>query len=196
MKLPGMLNAAIRECPVFGGKVKSFDAEAVETMPGVKKVVAVGDTAVAVVADTWWQAKTALDALPIEWDEGPNAGRLQRADRGHADAKAWTPQEAFIGNQAGDVKAALAKAGVKRVEAVYSYPYQHHATMEPMNATARLDQRPLRGLDARPRTPRPRLPPHRPPPVCRSRNATSTASSGRRVRPARPPATTMSARPS
>src|SRR5207237_9666687 len=72
VKLPGMLNAAIKDCPVFGGKVKGFDAAKVTGMKGVKKVVKVGDTAVAVVADTWWQAKTALDALPIEWDEGPN----------------------------------------------------------------------------------------------------------------------------
>ncbi|MBV8505130.1 MAG: xanthine dehydrogenase family protein molybdopterin-binding subunit, partial [Alphaproteobacteria bacterium] len=73
VKLPGMLNAAIRDCPVFGGKVKSFDAGKVAGMAGVRKVVPVGDTAVAVVADTWWQAKTALDALPIVWDEGENA---------------------------------------------------------------------------------------------------------------------------
>ena len=73
VKLPGMLNAAIKDCPVFGGKVKSFDAAKVAGMKGVKKVVPVGDTGVAVVADTWWQAKTALDALPIVWDEGPNA---------------------------------------------------------------------------------------------------------------------------
>ena len=68
-----MLNAAIKDCPVFGGKIKSFDAGRVTSMKGVKKVVPVGDSAVAVVADTWWQAKTALDQLPIEWDEGPNA---------------------------------------------------------------------------------------------------------------------------
>ena len=68
-----MLNAAIRDCPVFGGKVKSFDAAKVASMPGVKKVVQVGESGVAVVADTWWQAKTALDALPIVWDEGENA---------------------------------------------------------------------------------------------------------------------------
>src|SRR6187431_2635235 len=72
-KLPGMLNASIIECPVFGGKVKSYDAAKVAGMKGVKQVVQVGDSAVAVVADTWWQAKTALDALPIVWDEGPNA---------------------------------------------------------------------------------------------------------------------------
>src|SRR4029077_9973507 len=72
LKLPGMLNAAIMECPVLGGKVKSFDTANVAKMSGVKKVVGVGDTAVAVVADTWWHAKKALDALPIVWDEGPN----------------------------------------------------------------------------------------------------------------------------
>src|SRR5499426_3048901 len=73
LKMPGMLNAAIKDCPVFGGKVKSFEADKAKAMPGVRHVLKVGDTAVAVVADTWWQAKTALDALPIVWDEGPNA---------------------------------------------------------------------------------------------------------------------------
>src|SRR5712691_1109064 len=73
LKLPGMLNAAIKDCPVFGGKVKSFEADKVKGMPGVKHVLQVGDSAVTVVADTWWHAKTALDALPIVWDEGPNA---------------------------------------------------------------------------------------------------------------------------
>ncbi len=64
VKLPGMLNAAIKDCPVFGGKLKSFDETKVTDMKGVKKVVKVGDSAVAVVADTWWHAKTALEALP------------------------------------------------------------------------------------------------------------------------------------
>ena len=73
LKLPGMLVANIRECPVFGGKVKSFDAAKAQAMPGVRKVVQVGDSAVAVVADTFWQAKTALDNVAIVWDEGPNA---------------------------------------------------------------------------------------------------------------------------
>ena len=73
MKLPGMLCAAIKACPVFGGTVRSFDAAKIGGMKGVKKAVQVGDSAVAVVAETWWQAKTALEALPIEWDEGTNA---------------------------------------------------------------------------------------------------------------------------
>src|SRR4029077_18029077 len=79
VKLPGMLNAAIKACPVFGGKVKSFDAAKVASMKGVKKVVQVGDNAVAVVADTWWHAKTALAQVPIVWDEGTNA-KVQQAD--------------------------------------------------------------------------------------------------------------------
>ena len=73
LTLPNMLNAAIIDCPVFGGKVKSVDSAAAEKMPGVKKVVRVGDFAVAVVADTWWQAKTALDKVKIDWDGGANA---------------------------------------------------------------------------------------------------------------------------
>jgi len=134
LTLPGMLNASIKACPVFTGKVKSFDAAKVQGMPGVKHVVQVGDNAVAVVADTWWRAKTALDALPIVWDEGPNA------DLSSEGIAAWLKEgldakEAFVGNQAGDAKGALEKAA-KKVEAVYSYPYQNHATMEPMNATA------------------------------------------------------------
>jgi isoquinoline 1-oxidoreductase beta subunit len=135
LKMPGMLNAAIMECPVFGGKIKSFDAAKVASRKGVKKVLQVGDSAVAVVADTWWQAKTALDALPIVWDEGPNA-KVSSASIADINKAALDADQAFVGNQAGDAKAALAGAA-KKIEAVYSYPYQNHAPMEPMNATAR-----------------------------------------------------------
>jgi isoquinoline 1-oxidoreductase subunit beta len=131
---PGTLNAAIRACPVFGGKLKSFEAAKVESMPGVKKMVPVGDNAVAVVADTWWRAKTALDALPIQWDEGSNAA-LSSETIAAMLVEGLDAQQAFVGNQAGDVKAAIAGA-TKKIEAAYGYPYQHHATMEPMNATA------------------------------------------------------------
>jgi isoquinoline 1-oxidoreductase beta subunit len=134
VKLPGMLNAAIRDCPVFGGKVKSFDAGKVAGMAGVRKVVPVGDSAIAVVADTWWQAKTALDALPIVWDEGENA-KVSSASIAEWLKAGLDAEEAFVGNQNGDAKAALA-GSAKKVDAVYSYPYQNHATMEPMNATA------------------------------------------------------------
>src|ERR1700730_11073084 len=129
-----MLNAAIKDCPVFGGKVKSFDAAKVEKMPGVKKVLPVGDSAVAVVADTWWQAKTARGALPIVWDEGPNA-KLSSASIAETLKAGLDASDAFVGNQNGDAKDAIAKAA-KKVEAVYAYPYQNHAPMEPMNATA------------------------------------------------------------
>jgi isoquinoline 1-oxidoreductase beta subunit len=135
LKLPGMLNASIKDCPVFGGKVKSFDPAKVQGMPGVKKVVQVGDSAVAVVADTWWRAKTALDALPIVWDEGPNAKLSSDGIAEWLKAGLDASDGVFVGNQGGDAKGALATAA-KKVEAVYSYPYQNHAPMEPMNATA------------------------------------------------------------
>ena len=135
LKLPGMLNAAIKDCPVFGGKVKSFEAAKVTGMPGVRHVLQVGDSGVAVVADTWWQAKTALDALPIVWDERENAkvSSAQIADMLKAGLDA---EQAFVGNKNGDAKAAIAGAA-KKVEAVYAYPFQNHAPMEVMNATAR-----------------------------------------------------------
>jgi isoquinoline 1-oxidoreductase beta subunit len=134
IRMPGMLCAAVKESPVFGGKLKSFDAAKVANMPGVRKVVRSGDAAVAVVADTWWQAKTALEALPIEWDEGPNAkvSSATIADQLKAGLDAETN---FVGNKQGDAKAAIAGAA-KKIEAVYSYPFQNHAAMEPMNATA------------------------------------------------------------
>ncbi len=135
LKLPGLVNAAIKDCPVFGGKVKSFDAAKVAAMPGVKKVVAVGDSAIAVVADTWWHAKKALDALPIEWALGANAA-VQDATVRATLREGLAAEQAAVGNSNGDARAALAGAA-RRIEAVYSYPHQNHATMEPMNATAR-----------------------------------------------------------
>ena len=135
VKLPGMLSAAIKDCPVFGGKVKSYDEAGAMAKKGVKKVVKVDDSAVAVVADTWWHAKSALDAMKIEWDNGPNE-KVSSASIAKWLEEGLDPnQPAFVGNQNGDVKAALAGAA-KKVEATYAYPYQNHACMEPMNATA------------------------------------------------------------
>jgi isoquinoline 1-oxidoreductase subunit beta len=135
VKLPGMLNAAIKACPVFGGKLKSYDEAKVASMKGVKKVVKVGDNAVAVIADTWWHAKSALDALPIVWDEGENAKVSSASIAKWLDEGLDDSQTAFVGNQSGDAKAAIAGAA-KKIEAVYNYPYQNHATLEPLNATA------------------------------------------------------------
>ncbi len=134
MKLPGMLLAAIKACPVFGDKIKSFDASKVTGMPGVKKVVQVDDNAVAVIADTWWRAKTALEALPIEWENGPNA-KVSSDTIASVLREGLGAKQAFVGNEKGDAAKAI-EGATKKIEAIYSYPYQNHATMEPMNATA------------------------------------------------------------
>ena len=134
IKLPGMVVAAIKESPVWGGKVKSFDASKVTGKPGIKGVVQVGDNGVAVIGNTFYQAKTALADLPIEWDQGDNV-KVSSATIAAALKEGLDAEAAFVGNKKGDAKAALASAA-KRVEAVYTYPFQAHATMEPMNATA------------------------------------------------------------
>ena len=136
VKLPGMLCAAIKDSPVYGGKVASFDESKIAGMPGVKKVVKVKDTGVAVVADTWWRAKKALDALPIVWDEGENASKSSAtiADmlREGLEATATNGER-----KNGDALKAIAEAP-KKVEAVYSTPFLSHATMEMMNCTVKL----------------------------------------------------------
>jgi isoquinoline 1-oxidoreductase beta subunit len=126
LKLPGMLCAAIKDTPVFGGKLVSFDADKLQGMPG--------ESAVAVVAERWWQAKTALDALPATWDGGANA-TVSSATISEFLNTGLDAEQAFVGNENGNAKQAIANAA-KKVEAVYSYPYQNHATMEPMNTTA------------------------------------------------------------
>jgi isoquinoline 1-oxidoreductase beta subunit len=136
VKLPGMLNAAIKDAPVFGSKVVSFDEAKVAKMPGVKKVIKVKETAVAVVADTWWHAKTALDALPITWDEGDNAKVSSRTIDQHI-RSGLTATENNGERKSGDALGAIAGAA-KKVEATYSTPFLSHACMEMMNATVKL----------------------------------------------------------
>jgi isoquinoline 1-oxidoreductase beta subunit len=136
LKLPGMLCAAVKDCPVFGGKLKSYDESKIAGMPGVKKVVRVKDTGVAVVADTWWRAKKALEALPIVWDEGPNASQSSAtiADM----LKDGLTATATNGErQNGDALKAIDEAA-RKVDAVYSTPFLAHATMEMMNCTVKL----------------------------------------------------------
>ncbi|MBC7728132.1 MAG: xanthine dehydrogenase family protein molybdopterin-binding subunit, partial [Microbacteriaceae bacterium] len=135
LKLPGLLNAAIRDCPIIGGKLKRFDAAPVLLMLGVKQVVPVGDSAVAVVADTWWRAKKAVDALLIEWDEGPHA-QLSSADIDALLKAGLDAPEGLVGSEVGKARDSLAGAA-RTLEAVYTYPYQNHACMEVMNATAK-----------------------------------------------------------
>jgi isoquinoline 1-oxidoreductase beta subunit len=136
VQVPGMLCAAIKDCPVFGGKVKSFDAAKVTGMPGVRKVMTVKDTAVAVVADTWWRAKSALDALPIVWDEGAGATQSDATIAAHL-KEGLTAKETNGTRQNGDALKAIESAA-KKVEAVYSTPFLAHACMEPMNATVKI----------------------------------------------------------
>jgi isoquinoline 1-oxidoreductase beta subunit len=136
VKLPGMLCAAIKACPVYGGKVTSYDESKIAGRPGFNRVVKVKDTAVAVVADTWWQAKSALEALPIVWDEGPNASASSATIAEHL-KDGFAAATTNGGRQHGDPVKAIAEAA-KKVEAVYATPFLAHATMEPMNATVRL----------------------------------------------------------
>ncbi len=138
IQLDGMLNASIRQSPKIGATVKSFDAAAIENMPGVKKVVALddpfsdGQTAIAVIADTWWHANKALDALPMEWEGGVDFS--SEAFEAELD-DGLTADEAFVGNGGGDLEGAFSNAA-QMVEATYNMPFQNHACMEPMNTTA------------------------------------------------------------
>ncbi len=136
LKLPGMLNAAIRDCPHFGGKLQAFDEAKVKAMPGVKHVVKLGDTALVVVADTWWRAKTALDAANIVWDKGPNANVSSATIDATLKAGLDATEGVFTLTKMGDVAAAQG-AAAKTVEADYATPFLNHATMEPMNCTAK-----------------------------------------------------------
>src|SRR5262249_10645399 len=120
VRLPGMLNAALIQCPVFKGTLKSVDDTKARAMPGVRSIVRLKD-AVAVVADTWWHAKQAADALTIAWDDGGNGGAssdtIAAFVRGGLAA-----DEAGVGRKHGDVAQALARAA-KRIEAEYRGPF-------------------------------------------------------------------------
>jgi isoquinoline 1-oxidoreductase beta subunit len=133
VRVPDMLYAAIVQCPVFGGTPKSYDEAKIGRLKGVRRVVQLPN-AVAVVADSWWQAKQAADALPVTWDEGQN-GKVSNATIAELLRGGLTASEAAVVRKDGDVEAALGQT-VKRIEAEYSAPYLAHATMEPMNCTA------------------------------------------------------------
>jgi len=137
VKLPGMLNASIMEAPVFGAKVKSFDEAKAKAMPGVRHVMKVGETAVAVVADTWWQADKALKALNITWEEGPNDKVSSESIMAFLKEGLDAKENIFVGNKIGDAQQAIAGAA-KKLEAVYYAPFQNHVCMEPMNCTAKV----------------------------------------------------------
>ncbi|MEA9567290.1 xanthine dehydrogenase family protein molybdopterin-binding subunit [Polynucleobacter sp. AP-Nickl1-40-C4] len=136
LQFPGMLCASVKACPVFGGKLVSYDEAKIKEMRGVKGVVKIDDSTIAVVADTWWHANTALNALPIVWDEGKAASVSQDGinkmlrDGLDEEGDFWQRKE-------GDAPAAINSAA-KKVEAIYYTPYRAHVTMEPMNATVKI----------------------------------------------------------
>jgi isoquinoline 1-oxidoreductase beta subunit len=140
--LPGMLYAVYAKCPVFGGTVSSADLEAAWAMPGVKGAFIINgdgatpgiDPGVAVVADSWWAAKSAREKMKITWNEGDPADQDSAHWAARAKELATEPPEQSL-RQDGDVEAAL-RSAAKVVEAAYSYPFLAHMTMEPMNCTA------------------------------------------------------------
>ena len=131
-KVPGMLYAVVAKCPVFGGKVASFDATKAKAVPGVKQVVQIS-SGVAVVADNTWNAMEGRRALEVQWDEGPVAKWSSPGIRQMFADLAATP--GAVARKVGDAGAALTSAA-KKIEAVYEAPYLSHAPMEPMNCTA------------------------------------------------------------
>jgi len=132
-QLPGMVYAAIAQCPVFGGKVKSVDAAKVQARRGIIKVLPL-ETFVAVVADNWWRAKEALRELPIEWDVGEN-GKVTSASIMDFLRAGLTQQDVAVARRDGDVDQGLASAA-KTLEAEYFTPYLAHVTLEPQGCTA------------------------------------------------------------
>jgi len=132
VRVPGMLTAVVARSPVFGGKVRSFDATAAKAIPGVRHVVQIS-SGVAVLGNGYWPAKQGRDALKVIWDEGPVA-QVSSASISSLFAQRAT-QDCAVARHDGDAVAALAGAA-QRVEAVYEMPFLAHATMEPMNCTA------------------------------------------------------------
>ena len=135
VEVAGMLHAAIHACPVFGGQLKRCDAAAVERRPGVVQVVTLDD-AVAVVAQSWWQAHQALQALPVEWDEAGNGG-IDEADIRANLAAGLGADNAVVMADQGRPDAIL-QGAERRIEADFFAPWLAHATMEPMTCTAAL----------------------------------------------------------
>jgi isoquinoline 1-oxidoreductase subunit beta len=128
--VPGMKFATLAACPVFGGKVGKVDDSAAKKIPGVQKIVVLDDL-VAVVGDHMWAAKKGLDALVVDWDEGPNA-RLSSKDIWQ-DLRAASEKDGVVAKSEGDIAKGLATGD--KSEASYELPFLAHATMEPLNAT-------------------------------------------------------------
>jgi isoquinoline 1-oxidoreductase beta subunit len=157
VQLPGMVYAAVRQSPVFGGRLISYDQKAIEGHPGVLKVVPIRggpsgyttpptlwdiidfemDDAVAVVADSWWRAQKALEKLPINWADGPNSS--VSSDSIASEFMDAMKSPGRIVRNEGDTEQAL-KTASKVIEADYHFPFVQHAPMEPMNCTALVNE--------------------------------------------------------
>jgi len=133
VQLPNMLHAAIVQCPVFKGTLRSVDETKLVGMRGIRQVVKLPD-AVAVVADSWWRAKKAAELLALTWDVGDNSSVSSSTISANLH-EALSAANARVGRNDGDVDRALG-AAVKRIEADYEVPFLAHATMEPQNCTA------------------------------------------------------------
>jgi isoquinoline 1-oxidoreductase beta subunit len=145
VRVPGMKWAAVKTCRVYGGDVRSYDFEAVRRLPGVRSAVkfSIPDPAltrgrvfsggVAVIADTWYQARSAIDRMPIEWNIPPEHAGFNTATM-HESLLATLDRPGTVRVDQGDVGSAFARAA-KIVEATYSTPYLPRARMEPGNAT-------------------------------------------------------------
>jgi isoquinoline 1-oxidoreductase beta subunit len=132
-QLPGMLYAAVAQCPVFGGKLKSVDQAKVEGRRGIVRVLKFDDY-VAVVGDNWWRAKEALKVLPVEWDFAGNGAVTSDTIKDFLRAGLDAENDVVVAKKAGDLDAAL--KGAKVIEAEYYTPFLAHCTMEPMGCTA------------------------------------------------------------
>jgi len=153
IQLPGMKYAAIKQSPVFGGALKSFDEQVIKNFPGFQRAVRIEggptgytvpnffyevidwemDDAVAVVGDSWWHAQQALDALPIEWDQGSHKD-TNSSDIDRALIEKISGSGEII-RQEGDIDKGF-KQAEQIIEATYRYPFLEHAPLEPMNCTA------------------------------------------------------------
>ena len=136
LQMPGMLCASVKACPVFGGKLVSYDEAKIKNLRGVKGVVKIDESTVAVVADTWWRANTALNALPIVWDEGKGAS-VSQGDIDKMLRAGLDEQGDFWQRKVGDAPEMI-NSSTKKVEAIYYTPFRAHVTMEPMNATVKI----------------------------------------------------------
>ena len=128
---PGVKIATLAQSPVFGGRLKSLDDTAAKAVKGVRQIVRLDD-AVAVVAEHMGAAKKGLEALKIEWDDGPHAGLS--SEMVGRELEQATLGSGAVAQNIGDADKAIAEATIK-VEAAYHLPFLAHATMEPMNCT-------------------------------------------------------------